>query len=408
MAIQDLAGNYGFLPDYVPETPPPQPMQMASAAPQPAPQAVPPVAPQISPQTGKLDLEGLLSKYQAGATSYGSELAAARGAAARETKAFNDLLEKAMNSQVEQGPSKAEVYFRLASAFGAPTKTGNFFENLGEAGKTLAEVQKQERDANKANRTLKLQLGIEGQKAKMTAAKDDLNTIRALSAEEMKDKRALVTELIKEYVASGKPQSDAGKQAKDMGLTPGTPAYQSKVDELVKNGIDARLAQINATLAGLQLRERESAKLSPAEVKIKTETEDLLGGTDSAMKALKEAYKLNPNTFDNSITDLAQRKILEAAGSTDPKVVNTRVMETLLGEQALSKLRAAFGGNPTEGERKIMLDLQGIGSKSIQERGKIMLNAYEALQASRVRQQRRLNDINAGLYRQTETKKIEE
>jgi len=53
----------------------------------------------------------------------------------------------------------------------------------------------------------------------------------------MKDRRALGQEMIKEYIASGKPQSDAGKRAADMGLAPGTPEYQAKVSEFKESSV---------------------------------------------------------------------------------------------------------------------------------------------------------------------------
>ena len=123
--------------------------------------------------------------------------------------------------------------------------------------------------------------------------------------------------------------------------------------------------------------------------------------SDKVLGTLKEAYKLNPSTFDTSLGDKAQRTLLEAAGSKDPKVQNTRLLENMLSDQAVAGLKASFGGNPTEGERAIILSLQGIGAKSVEERGKIIKRAYEAAKASRARHAARLADINAGKYRET-------
>jgi hypothetical protein len=66
----------------------------------------------------------------------------------------------------------------------------------------------------------------------------------------------------------------------------------------------------------------------------------------------------------------------------------------------LAKLKATFGGAPTEGERKILLDLEGIGAKSRKERELILMDAYEALATRRAREARRLEDIQSGKYRQ--------
>ena len=136
-------------------------------------------------------------------------------------------------------------------------------------------------------------------------------------------------------------------------------------------------------------------------MKLKTETEDVLAQGDQALSDLKKAYALNPNTFDTSLGDKAQRLLLENTQSDHPKVVATREMENLLSKSAVGKLRASFGGNPTEGERKILLDLEGIGAKSVKERNEIILNAFAALKTSKERHAKRLADINAGKYRDT-------
>ena len=378
MAIQDLASQYEVGADGA------QPAQQGSVPPQ---------------------LLDMLSKYTSGESTYGPELQAARGRANAETEAFQRMLQ----SSIEGEPAdKAEMYFRLAAAFGAPTKTGTFAETLGNTGAAMG-------DYLKGQNAMKKQLTIEGQKLKMQGAKEDLATLRTLAGEEMKDKRAISAELLKDYIKSGQPQSSAGKQAQDEGLKPGTPEFQKRVAQISDMNVEKQMASINATLANMSVaqanlalnqnkfenQKAQQAKLTPTELKLKTETEDLLAASDAGMKALSQAYKLNPTTFDSSLPDLAQRKLLEASGRKDTKLENTRVMENLLSEKALSGLRAAFGGNPTEGERKIMLDVQGIGAKSVEERGRIMKSAYAAMKIARERQNKRLNEINQGLYRET-------
>jgi hypothetical protein len=369
-----------------------------------------------APAAQPISLEAMLAKYTqpaAGSMNYGQELAAARKTAQAETEAFQRLLQQAI-AQPEQPPSKSELYFRLAAAFADPGKTGSFGEGLGKAAGAMAEQKKAEREAGRTSAAQKLQLGLTAQQAKMQAAKDDVGTLRTLAAEDEKSRRAVTSELLKEWVKKNDPVSTAGKQAQDEGLQPGTPAFQARVKEISELNIERQMAAINATVAQMGVTaaqlalaqkkdvraEEASKKLTPAEVKLKTETEDVLAAADSAIGMLERAYALNPNTFDASLPDVAQRKVLEAAGSKDKKLLNTRELENLLGEQALAKLKATFGGAPTEGERQALLDLQGLGAKSIQERGQVMKNIFRVLRDNRARQRKRLNDINAGLYRE--------
>ena len=360
-------------------------------------------------------LDALLQRYAGNTTDYSAELAEARKTANTESMAFQKMIQDAMKGSADEAPSKAEMYFRLASAFGSPTKTGHFAETLGNVNKELAAYSKEERDARKAQRALQLQMGLKGQEMRMASAKDDLTTLKTLAAEGMKDKRAITAEVIKDFIKSGEPESAAGKQARDEGLRPGSKEFQARVSEIAQTSVDAKLAQVTATLAGMSVQQANQAlamskfenqkaqqsKLSPQEMKLKSETEDILTSTDQAMADLKRAYQLNPNTFDTSLGDIAQRKVLETAGSKDPKVIATREQTNLLSKSAVGKLKTAFGGNPTEGERKILLDLEGIDSKSKEERAIIMRNSYTALKNRREREQKRLNDIKQGLYRDT-------
>lgn len=228
-----------------------------------APVAAPatPVAPTAAvAMGGNPDLAAMLERYMPKNESpYGAELKTAREAAGRESEAFNALLQRAIEQPGDTGPNKAEVYFRLASAFGAPTRTGSFMENVGKAGEVMGEYAKGQREAQTAERNRKMQLGLEAQKLKMGAAKEDLNTLRTLAGEEMKDKRTIAAELLKDYVKSGQPSSSAGKQAQDEGLKPGTPEFQKRVSQIADMNVEKQMAQVNSTLANMSVAQANLA-----------------------------------------------------------------------------------------------------------------------------------------------------
>lgn len=352
------------------------------------------------------DLMGMLGRYASGESTYGPELAAARKRADAESEAFQQLLQRSVQGAAP--PDKSELYFRLAAAFGAPTKTGSFAEGLSEANRALAEHAKESRAAQNAERQMRTQLAMEAQKMRMQGAREDVATLRTMAGEEMKDRRAL----LQEYLKSGRPQSEAGRAAVDAGLKQGTPEFTNFVnkyiDEKLTSGNLLKEAMVAISAGQLKLaqgreeRQAESAKkLTPGEVKLKAESESALGGIDDALASLQRAYALNPNTFDGTLAAIAQRKLLEQTNPKDPRVVATREQENLLSKGAIDKLRASFGGNPTEGERAALLALEGIDAKSKDERAKIMRNTYGLLKARREREQKRLSDVSAGLYRET-------
>lgn len=360
-------------------------------------------------------LLSLLGRYFPQGDEYGPELKAARATMTKESEAFNKLLQDAIKQPQETGPSKAEMYFRLAAAFGAPTKTGNFIESLGKAGEAAATMNKEQREAAQAERARRLQLGLEAQKLRMTGAKEDLNTLRLLAAEGMKDKRAIATDLIKDYVKSGQAQSTAGKQAQDEGLVPGTPEFQKRVGQIAEMNVEKQMAQINATLANMStaqanlalaqrkfdFQQTQAAKLTAPELKLKTETEDSLSSVKGAMQDLKRAFDLNKNSMGGSLVDKAARVALETAGSKDPTLLNTQELENILKGSMISTAAEKMKGVLSDSDIKLLAEVSGAKAKNQEERRRILVNAYGALQRGMAKQQKRLNEINQGLYRET-------
>src|SRR5574343_1089316 len=189
--LNSLAANYGLDPSAAllsypgSQLFPTQVAPAAVAAPvQAAPEAPAPVAPTaLAVPAGQLPVAGLaginpeltalLSRYFPAGNEYEAELKTARQAANQESQAFYDLIKGAMKSPQESGPDKAEMYFRLAAACGAPTKTGNFMESLGTAGGAASEMLKERRAAQQTARMQNLQLGLEAQKMRMQGAKED-------------------------------------------------------------------------------------------------------------------------------------------------------------------------------------------------------------------------------------------
>ena len=381
------------------------PMPAASA-----PAAAPAAAPGRSDQ-----LLSLIGRYFPQGDDYGSELKAARATMTKESDAFNKLLQEAIKQPQESGPSKAEMYFRLAAAFGAPTKTGNFFESLGSAGSAASEMLKERRASEKEARDRRLQLGLEAQKLRMTGAKEDLTTLRQLASEGMKDKRTIATELIKEYVKSGQPESSAGKQAKDEGLVPGTPEFQKRVEKIAEMNTEQQMSRINATLAQMSasqanlalaqqkfdFQQQQATKLTAPELKLKSETEDALSNINGSMGILKRAFDLNKNSMSGSLVDKVARVALEQAGSKDPVLVNTQELENLLTDQMISAAAEKMKGVLSDSDIKLLTMVSGAKSKNQEERRRIMLNAYGALQRGQTKLQKRFNEINQGLYRDT-------
>lgn len=375
---------------------------------------VPPATPTTPVSPPAMDLMSMVQRYMGQESSYGPELRAARERAAAESANFEQMLRQMATSEREP-PDKAELYFRLAAAFGAPTRTGTIGETLGAVGKELASHRQETRATRRADEQMRRQLAMEIAKSRVGAAREDVASLRGLAGEEMKDRRALLME----YMKSGRPQSEAGKIAEDMNLKRGTPEYNKFVSdyverqlasgEMYKAGLLA-LAQGNQGIAqaglGLKQQEQEAktaerAKLSPTETKMALEGEQILATLEDSMSLLQQAFRLNPKTFTGTYQNTAALKLLEETNPQDIRVIATRDQKNLLARGAVEKLKASFGGNPTEGERNALMQLEGIDSKSREERASIILTSYELLKKRAERERDRLQRIRAGQFRTT-------
>jgi hypothetical protein len=76
----------------------------------------------------------------------------------------------------------------------------------------------------------------------------------------------------------------------------------------------------------------------------------------------------------------------------------TQELTNVVTNQALDNLRATFGGNPTEGERKILLQVQGAASQSPAVRKTIYENAMQAAEARTAFNQKIADDMRSGKY----------
>jgi hypothetical protein len=357
------------------------------------------------------NMQAMLAAYGPKDSAYAADLKIARDRAKADSDAFAKMLTDSMKSPEDAQSSKAEMYFRLAAAFGAPTKTGQFSENLGMVGKELGEFAKGKRTSAREKQLL----GLEAQKLKMASSKEDLNTLRALSAEEMKDKRAIATELIKDYIKSGEPQSAAGKQARDEGFKEGTEAYQKRVAEIGNMKTEALTAQVTSALSGVSLaqanfalneqkfrqQQDQQSKLTGPEIKMKDETSQALVTMRDAYADIKKALELNENAYDGSVIDQAQYKLLSSAGSKDPKVVNTGVLDNLLKLGALSTAATTLKTQISDSDMKMLNQVQGSGAKSKQERAAILEAAKVRMRNLYMQKKAKLAEINSGAYRET-------
>lgn len=128
--------------------------------------------------------------------------------------------------------------------------------------------------------------------------------------------------------------------AASLGLTPEHPAYNSFV------------------LTNKMPRE-DQAPLTATDKKAILEADEGVMTAKSAIDALSKAKELSPKAlgFKGAGNVASLGALLGNQASVD-----TVELDNTVTSNALTQLKSIFGGNPTEGERKIMLDIQGSSS----------------------------------------------
>lgn len=344
-----------------------------------------------------------------GKSEYSDDLAAVRQKRAEAESSFAKALEQ-MSGAPANAPSQSEMYFKLASAFANPGKTGSFMEGLGQASGVMAEHQGAVRSAKDLQNKTAREIAMERQKYALENIRDEEKTLLALRAEEGKDQREMIKTAMKEYIDSGKPLSEAGKIAKDMGLKPGTPEYEAEVDKQANIMIEKQMGAIRAqmlsgqaTLAGIALAQQKEARaaveLDPDERKAVRDDEDAVYAAGQVIENLDEAIALSDSAFTGTAADRATYRKLKQTNPTDPRVIATEKLENLIGQNVMGSLKSTVGGNPTEGERRALADLGGLGAASKESRRRILESAKGNLSEAREYRNLRMEKILSGGYK---------
>ena len=145
-------------------------------------------------------------------------------------------------------------------------------------------------------------------------------------------------------------------------------------------------------------------KLEANERKKIMELQDSVQSVESALQTLNEMEKLASDDKTYSGFGAGVRaKIASNLGFGGEEADNTVVYDNMATEQALTQLKAIFGGMPTEGERKILLDIQASASKTPAQRKAILANAKKAAMRRLQGYNEQITSIASGSYLQPQS-----
>jgi len=126
------------------------------------------------------------------------------------------------------------------------------------------------------------------------------------------------------------------------------------------------------------------------------EADDAIQAGSSALDALKQALAVNKTAYSGP------KALLRAQGvsmvKSSPEADATINFNNIIQEQALTSMKSIFGGNPTEGERSILLDLQASVDKTPKQREDIINRAAAAAEKRIKFNQDKANRLREGTY----------
>lgn len=140
-----------------------------------------------------------------------------------------------------------------------------------------------------------------------------------------------------------------------------------------------------------------AAVLSPTAQKELFEADDAIQNGIGAVDSLRKAMELNNKAYSGfgaSARATLRSNLPGASQGADATIA----MENIIKDQALTSMKSIFGGNPTEGERAILLDLQASANKTPKQREEILTRAMQAAQRRLSFNQQKAESLRSGSY----------
>ena len=149
------------------------------------------------------------------------------------------------------------------------------------------------------------------------------------------------------------------------------------------------------------LPKENQQQLTAADKQAIREGEDSILTHRNALSQLNRALTLSPKAYQGATAGMraaVMTNLPEALGGGGEAAMATREFDNLMSTQMLDSLKAIFGGNPTEGERAALKDIQGISSMPQELRDKVIKNTIAKIESRLGFEQQRVDDLRGGTY----------
>jgi hypothetical protein len=140
-----------------------------------------------------------------------------------------------------------------------------------------------------------------------------------------------------------------------------------------------------------------AVKLSADERKAVREMRGVIKASSDSISGLERALELSSQAYEG-VGALAKATINSALPGSQPDAEATIEFDLILKRQVLPQLKSIFGAAPTEGERKILLELQGSPSLPRSVRERILNSAIDEARKKMAANEADVNDMLSGAY----------
>lgn len=137
----------------------------------------------------------------------------------------------------------------------------------------------------------------------------------------------------------------------------------------------------------------DATPLTATDKKAILEADEMVMSNEAVLRALDEAKKVSPKAFGFPGANIISTP-LSIIGDESSRA--TQDLDNLVTSQALAGLKSIFGAAPTEGERRILLDIQGSTAKPDAVRQKIYDRAIVAAQKRLEFNKQRSGELRGG------------
>lgn len=176
-----------------------------------------------------------------------------------------------------------------------------------------------------------------------------------------------------------------------------TPEAQaaSRRRAVVAQGGDPNDPQMKAFILSGRMPREDQQPLSAADKKAILEADENISSASAAIQALNRAKTLSKTAMGFRGAGMIAE--VGALGGSQT-ALDTIELDNVVTTAALAQLKTIFGGNPTEGERKILLEIQGSSRLPDKARQKIFDRAIEAANRRLGLYQQRSNELRGQTF----------